>query len=126
MLTVEAKNKMNEFRLMLTALIMCSTLMPVQADDLLGTLLNKAEDLYAKLAPLVIVVAVIALIICALFYFTSKDPRKADEAFQWGKRILFGALVVAIAPRLLIEIVKLFGDGMTGSSLDDLEDLVND
>ena len=126
MLTAEAKNKMKQFRLMLMALLMCSTFMPVMADDLLGTLLNKAEELYSKLVPLVIVIAVIALIICALFYFTSKDPRKADEAFQWGKRILFGALVVAIAPKLLIEIVKLFGDGMTGASLEDLEDLVGD
>ena len=70
------------------------------------------------------IVGVICLGICTICYFAAKDPRKADEAYTWGKRILGGMIAFIIFPKIVLWILELFGEDATSSSLTDLENLV--
>ena len=95
----------------------------VYADGQFSDLISSISKMYTDIRPVIFVLAAIALIICAAMWFLSKDAKRADEAFQWGKRIVIGVVVVAIAPWIIVTVVGLF-NGMSNKGLEDVENML--
>lgn len=105
-------------RNVLMAAYAVSMIVNTYAGDTFKDLIDNLKNVYSDLIPVILVLAALALIVCAAIYLLSKNERRADEAFQWGKRILIGVAVIAVAPWLIQTIINALGDNMTGTELD--------
>ena len=94
---------------------------PIFAGGLFEDLLTSLKDLFTDVRPVILVLAGIAFVIATAFWLLSKDEKKAGAAFDWMKRIAIGAVVVALAPWLLTQLIGLFGGTLTGGTIDELE-----
>lgn len=123
MIIPQTREKLNTLRTGLMVFMFSSSIVTAfggQFDDLI----NSISKMYTDLRPVIFVLAAIALVICAALWFLSKDSKRADEAFQWGKRILIGVVVVSIAPWLIVTIVGLF-NGMSNKGLEDVQNMLS-
>ena len=103
-------------RLAMMGLALAANVVPIYAtgsgttEGTFGSLIAAISKAYAAIAPVVFVLAALALAVCGFLYLMSKDERRADAAFQWGKRIVVGTIFFIIAPWLLGKIIGMFSD----------------
>ena len=84
----------------ITASIVSSMIVPAFAAEagggagsLTGAITNLTSQITSALTGIISGIAVAALGICILIWFISKDEKKVQGAFDWGKRILIGYLL---------------------------------
>ena len=84
----------------ITASIVSSMIVPAFAAEagggagtLTGAITSLTSQITSALTGVISGIAVAALGICILIWFVSKDEKKVQGAFDWGKRILIGYLL---------------------------------
>ena len=119
---MDNKTKFMQVRNYVILAMMSTSLFITSAEGFFAELYDKAVSAYNDISKVVIIAGLIAAAVCAICYFSAKDPRKADEAFTWGKRIILGLIVFIALPRIIMVIVENLG--MKPTALNDLTDLV--
>lgn len=114
----KVKNALIARNILMAASAVSMVINTYAAENAFKDLIDNLKTVYSDIIPVILVIAALALVICAGIYLLSKNERRADEAFQWGKRILIGVAVVAIAPWLIQTVINALGDNMTGTELD--------
>ena len=102
--------------------MMALSVMPAFAadDNALSNLVAQLQNVFPMVRSLVLTIAVLILCVCGGFFIMSKNERKSEAAFDWGKKILIGVAVVAAAPWLIGALIGLLGNGITGTKISEI------